>query len=852
MSDPRYAPWLRRAWTDPLSSLADDPCPAGHPTPHRRLVRALASRGAVTLGAADFVSLVRAVVRLETVAAWGAPVLEVPQSLVRALAVGADDWSAASLSATEVGASLRVVARPWSPPWLVGAASNSPDTPLYEDRLRRTDPTVPADPMVSRLLGFENYQSEAQRQALRTVLAAPPGATVVIDLPTGSGKTLCGLLPALLPGPDGLPGVTPFVVPTVALALDLERRARRPDDADYRAAYRPEEGESARLVRLRCERGLQGPVFVSPESLAGSLRPPLREAARAGRIRAVVVDEAHMVGAWGDEFRPAFQQIAAVRRELLRLATEAGRPAFVTVLMSATLTEHRLRHLSELFGGTGPIHIAHAVRLRPEPAYWVAEAATEDDRHAWLLEAVRHLPRPLILYTVKRAHAERWHRRLVEAGFLRVGLMHGGTEADRRRQLLRSWDSDEVDVVVATSAFGLGVDKQDVRAVLHAALPEGVDRFYQEVGRGGRDGFASLSLLVWGRWDWRAAVRLMSPTLIGAERGRQRWEAMFRRPVFADPASNRYRVCLSVRPSLGPGDIDMDGEEHEKWNLRTLLLMARAGVLELTWDETPPDPAKETEDSTPGEITVRLQHHGDHLEPSMWERVIEPCRQRALEPASTVTALLRRLLNGRECVSAVLADCYRSRDPDIPTVTACGGCPHCRATGVSPFAGRLRCRHTPAEPWPALPIGDRLRDFLGERPCGLLFYPPHAEEGALWGDLSLVAGWLIEEGVLVLAAPTAFLARFQAWFDVHTEAAAFLDSGVPSGVLARQAAAVIVRGPGGPFLAEVWPHVGGPKGRLIVLLSEDSREPGHATRLVRDMWTGPKLTLDRWKDLYLE
>jgi hypothetical protein len=712
------------------------------------------------------------------------------------------------------------------------------------------DPTLPADPMVRRLLGFESYQSHAQRQTLRTVLAAPPGATVVVNLPTGSGKTLCGIVPALLPAPDGLVGVTPFIVPTVALGLDLERRVRRPDDPEYRAAYRPEEGKSAQLVRLRCERGLQGPVFVSPESFAGSLRPALREAARAGLIRALVVDEAHMVCAWGDEFRPAFQQIALVRRELLELATKAGHSAFVTLLMSATLTEHRLRCLRDLFEGTGSMHIAHAVRLRPEPSYWTAEAPNEEERQAWIIDTVRHLPRPIILYTVKRFHAERWHRRLLEAGFVRVGLMHGGTDADRRRQLLQAWADDQMDVMVATSAFGLGVDKPDVRAVVHAALPEGVDRFYQEVGRAGRDGFPSLSLLVWGRWDWRSAIRLMSPTFIGADRGRQRWEAMFNRPAFADPQNNRYRVRLSERPSLAAGDIDMDGEEHEKWNLRTLLLMARAGVLELAWEGT--NSPNEEEDGIGGDVTVRLRNYGDHLDRALWERLIEPCRQRALEPAATTTALLRRLLQGRECISAVLGECYRSHDPNIPVVAACGGCKYCRENGVTPFAGQLRFRHTPNIPWPSRPIGTRLRKFLGEGARGLVFYPAAGDRESLLTDLSLVICWLLDQGVLVLVAPPDVRRRCGHWFETHPETPVFLDSEPPTDILSHQATAVVVGSAGGVRLEEIWPRALSPEGTLIILLPEDAREPGHPVRLLREMWTGPKLTLAHWKELYLE
>src|SRR5207247_2052216 len=121
------------------------------------------------------------------------------------------------------------------------------------------------------------------------------------------------------------------------------------------------------------------------------------------------------------------QQIAAVRRELLQSAAEGGHPAFVTVLSSATLTDARIRYLVDLFGQPGPVHHVHAVRLRPEPSYWIAEAPSEDVRRDWVLEAVDHIPRPLILYTVRRAQAEDWYKLLAAQGFRRLGLIHGGT-----------------------------------------------------------------------------------------------------------------------------------------------------------------------------------------------------------------------------------------------------------------------------------------------------------------------------------------------------------------------------------------------------------------------------------------
>jgi hypothetical protein len=797
--------------------------------------------------------LLRAVVRQEQVGAWPVPPLEVPAALAGAVGVTGQHWASSSVLATDTGdGGLRLAVRPWAPAWLPGAADNPPDDALYEDRPRRRDPTLPADPMVRRLVGYSSYQSEAQREALAAVLAAPHdrhGAVVVVDLPTGAGKSLCGLLPALCPLGDGLPGVTPFVVPTVALALDLERRAARPDESDYRAAYRPEE-PSALNVRLRCERGLQGPVFVSPESLAGSLRPALTTAAGAGLLRAFVVDEAHMVSTWGDEFRPAFQQIAAVRRELLDLACRNGHAAFVTILLSATLTEPRLQNLRDLFGG-GPLRFVHAVRLRPEPVWHVAEAPCEEERHAWVLDAVRHLPRPLILYAVKRFHAERWHCRLREAGFRRVGLMTGASDAGERRRVLAAWGRDELDVVVATSAFGLGVDKQDVRAVLHVALPEGVDRLYQEVGRGGRDGFASLALLIWGKWDWATAQRLLSPTFIGPERGLQRWAALFRGAVAADPAQGLFRVPLNARPSLRPGDINMDNEENEKWNLRTLLLMARAGALELDWNAPAPDGVvREDEDALPDTVTVRVRV-ADHLEEAFWQREVEPCRRRALGPARPAVGLLRRLLTRGECVADVLADCYRSRDPAVPVVRACGGCPYCRTHDRPPHAGGLRSRRTPDEPWPTLPFGPRLRDFLGASQAGVVFYPACDGEVAREGIAELL-GWLVDQEALILAVPQGWGDRVEALLAARPHSAVFLEDHPARGILARQATGALIDGPGPPRLEEFHPLLYGPAGPLLLLVPDDAHEPGRPDRLLRDMWPGPSLTLDGWKERYLE
>src|SRR5262249_16233221 len=142
---------------------------------------------------------------------------------------------------------------------------------------------------------------------------------------------------------------------------------------------------------------------------------------------------------------------------------------FVTVLMSATLIASTLALLRLLFGEPGPFRVYSSVRLRPEPAWWSKHAGFE--KQARVLEAIRSLPRPLILYLNRPKQAEEWLRILRDNGFYRASAIVGSTPNDQRLKILGDWRDDKLDIIVGNSAFGLGVDKADVRAVIHAAIP---------------------------------------------------------------------------------------------------------------------------------------------------------------------------------------------------------------------------------------------------------------------------------------------------------------------------------------------------------------------------------------------
>ncbi|KYF70829.1 protein DpdF [Sorangium cellulosum] len=829
-------PWLLGALVDPASALASYPPTALRRLPHRRLIAALATvqRGGRGPGPGDLVALLRAVLRHESGPRGDAPfVLAMPKRWL----AGCTDRHLARGSLRIVGRdgdSMRLVADEWRPGWLVSRADElGPEASLFERAPRRRDPPVPGDPGL-KLLALQDYQSEAQREAVRAVECAGPGSTVIINLPTGSGKSTCALLPALRPLPDagGLRGVTPIVVPTVALALDLEARCRA--FVPHRTAYRPRD---AAEFTARCRDGTQGPLFLAPETLVGDTATSLREAAAKGYLRLFVVDEAHIINAWGDEFRPAFQQIAGTRRALLEAC---GARPFVTLLMSATLTPYNLATLEDLFGSPGPVQHVHAVRLRPEPSYWFRRALSEGQQQTWLEEALWHLPRPLILYTTQRRSAASWYATLSGQGFSRLGLVDGASSDQHRAEVLRAWNADELDIVVATSAFGLGVDKSDVRAVLHATLPEDIDRFYQDVGRAGRDGYGSLSLLIWTASDERVAERLASPKFISAQRGLERWCAMFlseRRQV--GPAA-RFLVPLDERPSMDEGDIDMASDANEAWNVRTLMLMQRAGFLEVEGAGAVTYPA----------LWVHVLR-SDHTELAAWQRDLEPRRAEFSEAREQGLALLRQALeSGAGCIAETLARAYQ-RSPDVPAVRACGGCPRCRLAGRAPHAGRLRARYS-APLRAARPLGGGVTDLLAGQRCAFVLYDRAGDLAQLNSALRELVRWLLREGVVNFVAPRAHLARWSDMFRERPEHPAFFHDSLVRGVVRDQPTAVFVVD---DALEERWGEIWAARttaaAPAVIVAPDDLRQPDHPARLARDVLAPcPAVTLSQWEDRY--
>lgn len=823
--------WLEAAWQNPHAAFDNF---EGVSPYHLRLMRAWSQRRAGgCLSGKDLAPLLRSVAITQARAGQHRPKL--PPEVIELLPRGALVESSLGLAAGVLSASV------WTPSWLFGRDGvHSPLDDLYELPIRRTDERAPGDPPLWQL-GLQTYHSQAQREAVRTVLTAPAGSTVVINLPTGSGKSLCALLPALQPLPDESDrlGVTPIVVPVVALALDLEQRAQHL--VGHRTAYRPDD-ESAREIALRARAGVQGPVFLSPECLVGSFADPLREAAKKGLLRHFVVDEAHMVSAWGDDFRPAFQQVAALRHELLQLCP---REPFTTVLMSATLTEYSLDSLNQLYSVPGPIHHVHAVRLRPEPAYWSCRAPDEATRVRWVDEIVDHVPRPLILYTTRRTDVVNTYRRLLRRGYTRIRCMHGGSTEDERRDLLAAWNQDLIDIVVANSAFGLGVDKQDVRSVVHASCPEDIDRFYQDVGRGGRDGRASLSILVWTDQDARIAKRLAVPTFIGIERGLERWSAMFSAKQVVDASPHSYLVPLDVVPSGRSGDIDMDNDENQRWNLRTLLLMQRAAILQIEGGGSTTDLGCDYR-----RVRVRILDQS-HLDEDTWAERVEPLRNALVGQSREGWHLLQEVRAAKKCVSHVLQRAYESNKYGVAVTRACGGCQACRTAGHGARCPRMYARHAPATPWAPAPLSPALTRFFGGERLVTLFCA--ATDSVLHGKLKEFAVWFCKQGGVNLVVPPEWLETWQLALRGVGARSVFLFAERPTGVTRGQPTVAILLGSLTSTWADWSESLRELPGATVLVLPGDLCEPDRRDRRVVDTLRWPRrMSLGQWEEWYLE
>lgn len=302
---------------------------------------------------------------------------------------------------------------------------------------------------------------------VRAIRAALDGRDVVVIMPTGSGKSLCFQLPGLQ-----LEGVTVVVSPLIALMKDqvdqLQQQGVRATIVNSSlSATELREAESAIVS------GGTDFVYTTPERMA---MPEFRELLRSQRIDLFVVDEAHCLSQWGHDFRPDYLSLGVSIRDL-------GRPPILA--LTATATDEILNDITEQLHMTDA-EIVHTGFYRPNLDLKVEPVNGDTEKNSKLKEMIAAQGTGII-YAATTTKVDQLEESLLGYG-VKVAKYHGKMSAARRSAAQDQFMSNEMDVIVATNAFGLGIDKPDIRFVCNYHLPGSIEAYYQEIGRAGRDG----------------------------------------------------------------------------------------------------------------------------------------------------------------------------------------------------------------------------------------------------------------------------------------------------------------------------------------------------------------------------
>jgi ATP-dependent DNA helicase RecQ len=479
-----------------------------------------------------------------------------------------------------------------------------------------TIPTAtPAPEELLRQFGLDEFRP-GQREAVE---AALEGRDSLVVMPTGGGKSLCYQLPALADI-----GLVVVVSPLIALMADQWQRLTRAGVNATMLASGMEEGHNSQALR-EIEAGESKLVLAAPERFASQA---FRAALARREVALFVVDEAHCVAEWGHDFRPDYLRLEEAISSL-------GRPAVMAA--TATATPRVAEEIASRLGLRDWVSIRSGFD-RPNLTFDVlsmeGKGAVARKRAALLSVLSDPAARPAIVYCGTRKDTDAIAQMISGEGIATVAY-HAGMNPQARRDSQAAFMEDRAEVVVATNAFGMGVDKAEVRTVAHWALPTSLEAYYQEAGRGGRDGLPARALLLAARMDLGRLIRFINERDTSVE------------DVKAYVGKLRRRGADDVL-AIGHGEL---GERE-----RVLLSIAeRSGAVEL-------------EPGGSDGLLVRTTGQGS---PRKAYVAIKAAKDRGWEAYRSIE---KYMTSGQTCRRRQILDHFGDREPGAPTGRCCDVC----------------------------------------------------------------------------------------------------------------------------------------------------------------------------------